>query len=222
MPIIGFAKESQAYDPDKHVTEAWKPVYNALGTLPAASLLGWDDCQTAGNIVQAYEAFQVHRGRLDLHRSGYHPDVLARLETAGRISVNEYITAREAMTHCRRHAEEALGDGDAIVLPTCPVVAPTIGATIVHLADKSLTPRSALLRNTRVANYSGLTALTMPLRTAGLPVGIQIIGRNNDTVLRAGNFIRTLGVVTPSGRKSPPDPSFSPAWRETTENFRDA
>ena len=189
-PIIGFAEESEAYVTDQVVADAWTAVCSALGTLPSGSLLGWDDCQVAGQIVQAYEAFQVHRERLDRHRTRYHPDVLSRLESAARIPTEDYNAARDAMTQCRRDAEEALGGVDAVVLPTCPVVAPKIGATKVEIGGKNPSVRSILMRNTRVANYSGLAALTMPLKTAGLPVGIQIIGRNNAAVLQAGNIIR--------------------------------
>ncbi|MGM9474178.1 amidase [Pseudarthrobacter sp. YS3] len=221
-PTLGLARETEAYGADWHVTEAWKAVHNALGTLPTASLLGWDDCQTGGSIVQAYEGFQVHKERLSVHRSGYQPEILARLESGARISAEEYMTALDAMNSCRRYSAEALGDVDAVVLPTCPVVAPPIGATNVQIGNESLSPRSALMRNTRVANYSGLAALTMPLKSAGLPVGVQIIGRSNAAVLRTGHLIRTLGLVTRNGRRSPPGPSSPPAWQGKTGNVPDA
>jgi aspartyl-tRNA(Asn)/glutamyl-tRNA(Gln) amidotransferase subunit A len=59
-------------------------------------------------------------------------------------------------------------------MPTCPIPAPPLDAV-----DETVSPLSSL---TRGANYLDLPAASVPcgLTDAGLPVGLQIIGRRGD------------------------------------------
>jgi len=70
----------------------------------------------------------------------------------------------------------ALGDVDALALPTTPIVAPTI--------DEIADPRRfnacnrLLLRNTAIANFFDLCAISLPLPDdGGLPSGLMLFAR---------------------------------------------
>jgi len=41
--------------------------------------------------------------------------------------------------------------------------------------------RSAMLKHTQPFNMSGHPAISLPIRAAGLPVGLQLVGRFDDT-----------------------------------------
>ena len=66
-----------------------------------------------------------------------------------------------------------------IVMPTTPIVAPTMAevATPEGFTAKNLT----LLQNTAIANFFDLCAISIPLpREGALPAGLMIVARNGD------------------------------------------
>ena len=64
---------------------------------------------------------------------------------------------------------------DAFLMPTTPIVAPTIA----EVADtKTFFARhNMLIRNTAIANFFDLCAISLPLQAA-LPVGLMLVARN--------------------------------------------
>jgi aspartyl-tRNA(Asn)/glutamyl-tRNA(Gln) amidotransferase subunit A len=68
-----------------------------------------------------------------------------------------------------RARDARLSDLDAPVLPTTPIVAPTLAETSSSI--EGFTPRNALvLRNPAIANFFDLCAVSLPLpRAGGLP-----------------------------------------------------
>ena len=79
---------------------------------------------------------------------------------------------------------------DAVVTPTCPIVAPKIGTVAVTTGKLEEAVGNALTRLTTFFNLTGNPALSVPcgITGAGLPMGLQIVGRPFDeaTVLRLG------------------------------------
>jgi aspartyl-tRNA(Asn)/glutamyl-tRNA(Gln) amidotransferase subunit A len=144
----------------------------------------------ASTIAQTYvhlvlpEAANVHVRFLDSRSADYTPNVRARLESGRSISAVDYLNARAAQLALRQIVDAALSDSDALVLPTLPCVAPVIGAAEVTLdADTGLRLpiRTAMLRQTQLFNLTGHPAISIPLRTPGLPVGLQLVGARNQT-----------------------------------------
>jgi aspartyl-tRNA(Asn)/glutamyl-tRNA(Gln) amidotransferase subunit A len=48
-------------------------------------------------------------------------------------------------------------------------------------AGQTLLVRAAMLRLTQLFNMTGHPAISLPIPTAGLPVGLQIVGRRDQT-----------------------------------------
>ena len=70
-----------------------------------------------------------------------------------------------------------LSDLDGLVLPTIPIVAPTI--TELSDIDAELAIDAILIRNTVIANLLDLCAISLPCpRAGGLPVGLMLMARN--------------------------------------------
>jgi aspartyl-tRNA(Asn)/glutamyl-tRNA(Gln) amidotransferase subunit A len=70
-----------------------------------------------------------------------------------------------------------MDDFDGIVMPTTPIVAPKLA----DVATPETYVRATLLatRNTSIANFFDLCAVSLPLpRNGDLPVGLMIIARN--------------------------------------------
>ncbi len=73
-----------------------------------------------------------------------------------------------------------LGQVDLLAAPTVPIPAPTIAeaaADAIPLGETTVDV-TILPRNTRVANLTGLPAITVPCGLArGLPVGLMLMAR---------------------------------------------
>ena len=64
---------------------------------------------------------------------------------------------------------------DVLVLPTTPIVAPTMDEISSDRAFR--TANRLLLRNTAIANFFDLCAISLPIPGDGLPVGLMLFGR---------------------------------------------
>jgi len=70
-----------------------------------------------------------------------------------------------------------LADLDVLAMPTTPLVAPTIQE--VAQPDDFARKNAMLLRNTVIANFFDLCAISLPIpREGGLPTGLMLIARN--------------------------------------------
>ncbi|MGE3344777.1 MAG: amidase family protein, partial [Vicinamibacterales bacterium] len=92
-----------------------------------------------------------------------------------------YLKARQTRRILTAAVDTLLADVDALLLPTLPIVAPLIGATSVTMDGVEMLVRAAMLKHTQLFNITGHPAITLPLSTNGLPVGLQLVGRRNET-----------------------------------------
>ncbi|MCI2416462.1 amidase [Saccharopolyspora sp. K220] len=115
-------------------------------------------------------------------------------ERAAKITGAQYSHALEERFHAIRALEALFEGADLLLTPTVGMVAPELAADRNRIPDEARLPYVAY---TYLINYTGFTAATVPCGTvAGLPVGLQVIGRpgSEATVLRA---CRTLERVLP-------------------------
>ena len=88
----------------------------------------------------------------------------------------------ETREQLRAAVDAALEGCDALVLPTLPIVAPVLGAVDVTMDSGETIPvRAAMLRLTQLFNVTGHPAISLPIASGGLPVGLQLVGRLDDT-----------------------------------------
>ena len=90
------------------------------------------------------------------------------------IHLADHLEDRERLSD---QVEEALAGVDAILVPATPRVAPRI--------DDSEGVRPVVTRFTRPFNVTGQPVVTIPAPVAGLPVGIQVVGRFGEDALVA-------------------------------------
>jgi aspartyl-tRNA(Asn)/glutamyl-tRNA(Gln) amidotransferase subunit A len=163
----------------------------ALDALRAAGAVIRDGSlpNTAG-ILDAYvsivlpEGAAWHAPYLDRRAGEYTPMVRARFESGRTIPAVKYVQGREFCNQLRADVERLLADADALVLPTLPITAPLLGSdevTIDPAVGDRTAVRSAMLKHTQPFNMTGSPAISLPLPVNGLPVGLQIVGRSNDT-----------------------------------------
>jgi Asp-tRNA(Asn)/Glu-tRNA(Gln) amidotransferase A subunit family amidase len=130
------------------------------------------------------EAAAWHAHYLETRPGDYTAPVRSRLQAGQNITAVQYLTARQRRLTLIEAVDAALEGSQALVLPTLPVVAPLLGTadvTIDPLQHQTMPVRAALLRQTQLFNLTGHPAITLPVKTAGLPVGLQLVGRRGAT-----------------------------------------
>ena len=101
----------------------------------------------------------------------------ARIERGRRLSAADYVLMSRERARLIREMDARLEEFDALLMPTTAIAAPKISdvATPETFGHKNM----MVLRNTALANFFDLCAISLPLpRQAGLPVGLMLVARN--------------------------------------------
>ena len=137
------------------------------------------------------EASAYHQSMLRERGERYTDDVRVLLEAGEVVLATQYIKVLRVRTLVQRAFREAFEGLDAMVCPTLPTTAAEVGQegfTFPSGAHKSVI--DAWVGHSAPGNVTGLPALSVPcgFDSAGLPVGLQIMGRPFDEagVLRIG------------------------------------
>jgi aspartyl-tRNA(Asn)/glutamyl-tRNA(Gln) amidotransferase subunit A len=170
-------------DLDDTVAARFGAAVKALGKAGARltdeTLAPLDEVRTAnlkGGFAPA-EAYSIHRERLHAHGDAVDPNVRARIERGREMTAADYVELGRLRARLVQAMDARLADLDALVMPTTPIVAPTIH----EVADPQVfqAKNFLLLRNTGLANFFDLCAISLPLRReSGLPVGLMLVARN--------------------------------------------
>lgn len=144
--------------------------------------------QGTDSIVDTYtnislpEAAHWHAPTLESRPTDYQAPVRERLERGRTIAAVSYVRAMETREQLRAAVDAALDGCDALVLPTLPIVAPLLGAVDVTMdLGETIPVRAAMLRLTQLFNVTGHPAISLPIESAGLPVGMQLVGQRGGT-----------------------------------------
>ena len=117
------------------------------------------------------------RRRLDRRGPALDQNVRVRLERARSISAADYIEMVNERATLIAEMDARLADIDVLMLPTTPIVAPTIEE--MTAPDVFARKNAMLLRNTSIWNFFDCCAISLPLpRDGGLPVGLMLVVRN--------------------------------------------
>ncbi|MBN8921409.1 MAG: amidase, partial [Rhizobiales bacterium] len=138
------------------------------------------------------EAFSIHRERLATRGEDFDPHVRARIGRGGQIAAADYIDLIQVRNRLVREIDGWMEDFDALVLPTTPIVAPTIAE--VQDPDTFVMRNTALLSNTAIMNFFDLCAVSLPLPVSGLHVGLMLVVRNGQDkrLLRIARAVEQL------------------------------
>jgi aspartyl-tRNA(Asn)/glutamyl-tRNA(Gln) amidotransferase subunit A len=121
--------------------------------------------------LQAYEANAIHAKALRENPSRFNPDVQERLRFGSTIEGAAAAAAANSLSRLAGDIDSRLSPGELIALPTTACVAPRLDEP---------DPREPLTRFTRPFSGTGHPAISIPLPSTGMPVGIQLVARRGD------------------------------------------
>ena len=139
----------------------------------------------ACQLVLAVEAAAYHKRWLIERPGDYGPQVLMRLQNGLAIPGVSYLEAMRWRGPALAAFNTAVEGVDAVIAPVAPVPAPTIAESDVGNSPGAEAVIQRLTRFTRPINYLGLPSLAVPagFTGAGLPVGMQLVGRSFDEAM---------------------------------------
>jgi Asp-tRNA(Asn)/Glu-tRNA(Gln) amidotransferase A subunit family amidase len=113
------------------------------------------------------------------HRGKYGHGVRISLTLARELTNRDYVRAQQVRTRLTAHLERVLASVDAVVTPATAITAPPIGPQMLPYGETNLDVTSALMRFAFPTNLTGHPSISVPAGydRAGLPVGLQFIGR---------------------------------------------
>ena len=142
------------------------------------------DAKTMGRVFEPVFAFEFW-GRFGPDwrtNPGSFSKELSAFFSFPRPSIAEYEEGLAALKEYQAAVDKLFDSVDVVVTPTSPVVAPPIAGPIDGMK---------ILRNTWPLNAAGTPAISIPLETTGLPVGLQLIARRgeDDKLLQIARYI---------------------------------
>lgn len=182
-PRLGVVTNSEYLQLSPAASSAWSA---ALRTTDAVEvrLPDWEHSFTTAANLQGPEATANHAGRSHVL---YQPDVQQRLREAAQVRAADHERAKAEAVAITAELDAVFQQVDAVLTPTVLTTAPLI--TEADTADGGLTVRKQLLNNTRLANLTRHAAVSLPLPTDGLPVGLQVIASSNEKAAAAAGWL---------------------------------
>ncbi|HJQ60096.1 MAG TPA: amidase, partial [Vineibacter sp.] len=123
----------------------------------------------------ASEAYAWHKELITRRGHDYDPLIAPRIKRGAEMSAADYIELLARRADLQRRVAAETSNFDAVVMPTCAIVAPRIA----DVADPDGFGRHnmLLLRNCTVGNFLDRCALSIPCHRSGeLPVGFMVMG----------------------------------------------
>ena len=126
--------------------------------------------------IATAEAYRIHAAQIAAHGANYDQFIRRRIEggrAASDVELAEMLSERGKLA---RAMDSRMAEFDALILPTTPIVAPPMAELGSEEAFKQA--NRLLLRNTAIANFYDLCAISLPIPGDGLPVGLMLFGRH--------------------------------------------
>ncbi|GAA6147197.1 amidase family protein [Pseudooceanicola nitratireducens] len=139
----------------------------------------------AQSSVYAAEAYGLWKDVIEAAPEKMFDQILGRFRSGGEMSAPEFVAAWTVLKDARKAWDARVAGFDAVIAPTAPILPPDRDRLMTD-QDYYVTENLLALRNTRVGNVLGLSALTLPTGTPAC--GLMLMGRpmGEEALVRIG------------------------------------
>lgn len=152
-----------------------------------------------GNVIYA-EAYAFHKTMMAKTPENYHPRIRQNINLGVAVTAADYIQSKRGLDRWRETSAQLFPGVDLLLTPTTPGPAFPLGkpASLIYL------------RNTAMWNLFGLPTISVPcgFTKAGLPVGLQITGREGEDSLVLAAAARFANAQSTSRNAGPAYPAL--------------
>ena len=194
---IGIPRRFYWEDADPEVLAAGEAAIRFLeragAVMSPVELADPGQARTVSLTIQMPEALSFHSQYLADRPELYGDDLRSGLALGQFILAEHYVRAKRFLTFYREEMRAVFDTVDLLLTPATPVPAPLVGTTSIRLGAVDAPAGNVLARYTSFFNMTGNPALSLPcaMHSAGVPVGVQLVGRlrQDDLVLRVAGAI---------------------------------
>jgi aspartyl-tRNA(Asn)/glutamyl-tRNA(Gln) amidotransferase subunit A len=154
--------------------------------------------------LSAAEAASVHRGWFGEGRP-YGDEVAARLETAMRVTLDQYVAAQAWRSELQHHAAGAFAQVDVLATPATGATRKTIGEDRIDVGTGEHSYRKVLSCFSALVNSVGAPAVVGPLVSdTSPPPALQLIGTwwSEHRLLEIAATLEKHGILSMAGRRN--------------------
>ncbi|WP_107498402.1 amidase family protein [Thalassobius sp. I31.1] len=137
------------------------------------------------SILYTSEAWGTWKDVIEANPDVMFPEILGRFQLGQSWSAGEYIAAWQKMEKLRAGYLTAVAQYDAVIMPTSPILPPN-AERLMSDHDYYITENLLALRNTRIGNLMGLTALTLPTGVPSCGITLMTPPDTEERLLRLG------------------------------------
>jgi aspartyl-tRNA(Asn)/glutamyl-tRNA(Gln) amidotransferase subunit A len=140
------------------------------------------------------ESWQWHRALITANQEAYDPRVASRILLGKTPSAADYLDLLDTRRQWIASVEQRLESFDGMLLPTVPIVAPSI-ADVTASDEAYFTFNKLILRNPGLINFLDGCALSIPCHAKDeAPVGLMLAGvsGSDDRILNAGLLVESV------------------------------
>jgi AtzE family amidohydrolase len=185
---------------------AARRVAEALGARREVTVPHAATGRAAATIITGVEGSGLHLANLRKRPADFDPMTRDRFIAAALLPGSMYLRAQAARRMYRDAVHELFAGIDVLVAPTTPLAAPLIGQEHFTIDGTTFPARAHLGRFTVPFSIIGLPVISVPVRTPGLPRGVQLVGApfKESVLLKTAAFLEAQGVVgfTPPGSRA--------------------
>ena len=184
-------------DMDAQVADAFRRSLSALSAggarvqeLPLPAFARLAGINSKGGFTAA-EAWAWHREMIERSSDRYDPRVVSRIRRGKDMSAADLLDVLQARTDWIAEVEAAMTGFDALVMPTVPLVAPSV-AELVASDDAYFRANGLMLRNPTLINFLDGCAVSIPCHEPGnAPVGLMVAreAMSDRSILAIGRVI---------------------------------
>jgi AtzE family amidohydrolase len=180
--------------------EAWaavQAVAQSLGATETVILPGAGRARAAAFVLTAASGANLHREALHARAEDFDPATRGRLLAGLLLPADAIVQAQRVRQLFRAQLMEALRHHDVLIAAATPFPAPLLGQATIRLGGEEVPTRPNIGVLTQPLSFAGIPIVTVPVKRAGLPIGVQIVTPSwrEDLALQVAARLERDGIV---------------------------